>query len=54
VILVPAVILVVIFAALAGIAHGDDFWSATLAMVTAGTAVQLGYLVGMTIRAGVE
>jgi hypothetical protein len=51
VILVPAIILVAIFAMVVGIARGDDFWSLTLAMVAAGTAVQLGYLVGITIRA---
>ena len=40
VILVPAVILAVIFAVMVGIARGDDFWSITLAMLTAGTLVQ--------------
>jgi hypothetical protein len=53
VILVPAVILVVIFAMIVGIARGDHFWSIILAMVIVGTAVQLGYLVGIAIRAAV-
>jgi hypothetical protein len=51
VILVPAVALIVIFAIVIGVARGDDFWSITLAIVAAGTAVQVGYLVGITIRA---
>jgi hypothetical protein len=54
VILVPAVTFVVIFAITVGIARGDHFWSIIVAMVTVGTAVQLGYLVGIVIRAVVE
>jgi hypothetical protein len=53
VILVPAVILVVIFAMIVGIARGDHFWSMILAMVIVGTTVQLGYLVGIAIRAAI-
>jgi hypothetical protein len=51
VILVPAVSLVVIFAVIVGIARGEHFWSIILAMVIVGTAVQVGYLVGIVIRA---
>jgi hypothetical protein len=53
VILVPAVSLVVTFAAIVGIARGDHFWSIILAMVIVGAAVQLGYLVGIAIRAAI-
>ena len=53
VILVSAVVLVLIFAMIVGIARGDHFWSIILAMVIVGTAVQLGYLVGISIRAAV-
>jgi len=49
VILVPVVILVATFVMVVGIAYGGDFRSVALAMVAAGTAVQLGYLVGITI-----
>jgi hypothetical protein len=51
VILVPAVIFVATFAMIAGIARGDHFGAIILAMVLAGTAVQLGYLIGIAIRA---
>jgi hypothetical protein len=54
VILLPAVSLVVTFTVIAGIARGDHFWSIILAMVMVGTAVQLGYLVGIAIRAAIE
>ena len=53
VILVPAVMFVVIFAITVGIARGDHFWSIALAIMIVGTAVQLGYLVGIAIRAAV-
>jgi len=51
VILVPAVASIVIFAIVIGVARGDDLWSITLAIVAAATAVQVGYLVGIAIRA---
>jgi hypothetical protein len=54
VILLPAVSLVVTFTVIAGIARDDHFWSIILAMVMVGTAVQLGYLVGIAIRAAIE
>jgi hypothetical protein len=47
---VPAVSLVVTFAVIVGIARGDHFWLIILAMVIVGTAIQLGYLVGIAIR----
>jgi hypothetical protein len=53
VILVPAVSLVVTFAVIVGIARGDHLWSIILAMVIVGTAIQLGYLVGIAIRAAI-
>jgi len=52
-ILVPAVALAMVFAIIVGIARADHFWSIILAMVIVGTAVQLGYLVGIAIRAAV-
>jgi len=50
-ILVPAVIVATIFAMTVAIARGDHFWSIFLAMAIPGTAVQLGYLAGIAIRA---
>jgi hypothetical protein len=50
-VLVPAIILAMILAVIGGIAHGDHFWSIILAMAVLGTAVQFGYLAGVTIRA---
>ena len=51
VILVPAVTLAMILAMIVGIAHADDFWSIVVAMAILGTAVQLGYLMGIGIDA---
>ena len=53
VILVPAVSLVVTFVVIVGIARGDHFWSIILAMVIVGIALQLGYLIGIAIRAAI-
>ena len=50
-ILVPAVALAMIFAMTLGIARGGHFWSNVLAMVIVGITIQLGYLVGIAIRA---
>jgi len=50
-ILVPAVTLAMLLAAAFGVAHGDQLWSIVVAMMLLGTAVQLGYLVGVLIRA---
>jgi hypothetical protein len=50
-ILVPAVTFAMIFAMIIGAARADYFWSIVLAMAILGTAVQLGYLAGIAIRA---
>jgi hypothetical protein len=52
-ILAPAVTLAMLFAMMVGVARADHFWSIVLAMVILGTAVQLGYLAGIVIRAAV-
>jgi hypothetical protein len=52
-ILVPAVTLAMIFAMIVAIVRGDHFWSIILVIAIPGTAVQLGYLVGIAIRATV-
>jgi hypothetical protein len=46
-VLVPAIPLAVIFALMVGLARGDRFGSIVLAMVIVGSAVQLGYWVGV-------
>jgi hypothetical protein len=53
VILVPAIVFVAMFALIVGIPRGDHIWSIMLAMVIGGTAVQLGYLAGILIRAAI-
>jgi hypothetical protein len=50
-VLVPAVTLAMIFAAMAGIAHGDHLGSIILAMAILGATVQLGYLTGIVMHA---
>lgn len=50
-ILVPAVAMAIVFAVIVGVASADHFWSIVLATVVAATSVQLGYLVGIVIRA---
>jgi hypothetical protein len=52
-VLVPAVTLAIIFAVTIGIARADHFWSVIFGVVILGTAVQLGYLAGIAIRAAV-
>ena len=52
-ILIPAVALLMMFATIVGIARGDNFWSIIWAVAILGTAIQLGYLAGTYIRAGV-
>ncbi len=52
-ILIPAVVLVMLFAMMVGIARGDRFLSLILAMAIPGAAIQLGYLAGAQIRATV-
>ena len=53
VILIRAVVLVMLFAMIVGIARGDQFLSIALAMALAGAGIQVGYLVGVQIRARV-
>ena len=53
VILMHAVALVMMFAMIVAIGRGDHFWSIILAMAIPGTAVQLGYLAGIVIRAAI-
>ena len=50
-ILVPALTLTMLFAAMVGVTRGDQFWSIALAMILLGTAIQVGYLAGILIRA---
>src|ERR1700719_1543215 len=53
-ILVPAVTIAMLFAIIIGVAHADRFWSIVLAMVILGTAVQIGYLAGIVMRAAIR
>jgi hypothetical protein len=53
-ILVPAVMFAVMFAAVVGIARTDSVLSVVLLMAAVGTAVQLGYLAGIAVRAVIE
>jgi hypothetical protein len=50
-VLVPAVTMAMVFAAMAGIAHGDHLGSIILAVVILGVTVQFGYLTGAAIHA---
>jgi hypothetical protein len=50
-ILVPALTLTMLFAAIVGVARGDQFWSMAVAMILLGTAIQIGYLARILIRA---
>jgi general stress protein CsbA len=54
VILIGAVVLVMLFAIIVGIARADRFLSVILAMAIPGAAIQLGYLAGAQIRATVD
>jgi hypothetical protein len=53
VVLIRAVVVVMLFAMIVGIARGDRFLSIVLAMAIAGAVIQVGYLVGAQIRATV-
>jgi hypothetical protein len=53
-ILVPAFALATIIALIFGFARSDGFGSIILAMVVLWIAVQVGYLVGIAIRAAVQ
>jgi hypothetical protein len=50
-VMVPAVVLAMICAALAGIARGDHFGSIISAMMIVGTTLQFGYLAGIALHA---
>jgi hypothetical protein len=50
-ILIRAVVLVILFTLIVGIARGDGFPSIVLAVAIAGAGIQVGYLVGAQIRA---
>jgi hypothetical protein len=50
-ILIPALTLTVLFAVIVGVSRGDPFWSIAVATILLGTAIQVGYLVGILFRA---
>jgi hypothetical protein len=50
-ILIPAVASLMMFATIVGIARGDHFWSIVWAIAVLGTAIQVGYLAGISLRA---
>ena len=50
-VLVPGVAVAMLLAMMVGIAHDAHFWSIILGMAMLGTAVQIGYLAGIAIRA---
>jgi hypothetical protein len=52
-IVVPAAFVALLLAAMVGVSHADQFWSIIMAMILVGTAVQVGYLTGLLIRAGI-
>jgi len=52
-ILIRAVALVMTFAMMIGIARGDHFWSIISTLAILGSAIQLGYLAGISVRAAV-
>jgi hypothetical protein len=51
VILIRTIAFLMMFATIVGIGSGDHFWSIILAMAIPGTAIQLGYLAGIQLRA---
>jgi hypothetical protein len=51
--LVAAVLAAVLFAASGEVVGTDHLWSIVTAMISVGTAVQIGYLTGIFIRAGI-
>ena len=50
---VVAVLVSMLFAASVEVVGTDHFWSIVMAMILVGTAVQIGYLAGLFIRAGI-
>jgi hypothetical protein len=53
-VLVPAIALAVIFALTVGIARSEGFGSIVLAVVIVGTAIQLGYFVGIFLAKRIQ
>jgi hypothetical protein len=53
-VLLPAVMLVTIFATMVGIGLDESFWSIVLMTVAVVVAFQLGYLAGLVIHAVIE
>jgi hypothetical protein len=53
-VLVPAIAVAAIFAVIIGVVSADGFWSIVLAMAVLGTAVQLGYVMGVFVRAAIR
>jgi hypothetical protein len=51
--LVVAVLVAMLFAVSAEVVGTDHFWSIVTATISAGIAVQIGYLAGIFIRAGI-
>jgi hypothetical protein len=49
-IVVPAALLGMLLAAMAGVTHDDHFRFIVMTMILVGTAVQIGYLTGLLIR----
>jgi hypothetical protein len=52
-IVVPAALVAMLLAAMAGVAHVYHFWSIVMVMVLTGIVVQIGYFTGLLIRAGI-
>jgi general stress protein CsbA len=52
-IVVPATLIAMLLAAMAGVAHANYFWSIIMTMILIGAAVQIGYLAGLLIRVGI-
>jgi len=53
-ILAPTLTVAMVIAVIAGIASGDHFWWIVMAVILVGSAVQVGYLVGIVLRATPE
>jgi len=51
--LVVAIPVATLFAAIWEVVGTNHFWSIVTAMILAGTAVQIGYLAGILVRAGI-
>jgi general stress protein CsbA len=52
-IVVPATLIAMLLAAMAGVVHANYFWSIIMTMILIGAAVQIGYLAGLFIRVGI-